>query len=53
MTKAISSLWAGEEPKAILDRMAQQFDAITEKVGIESQKAVYKVWAAKPRAYPQ
>ncbi|MCK1713681.1 hypothetical protein [Bradyrhizobium sp. 143] len=48
-----SSLWAGEDPKAILDRLAQQFDAITEKVGIDNQKAVYKVWAAKPGAYPQ
>lgn len=53
MTKAISSLWAGGDPKAILDRMAQQFDAITEKVGIDNQKSVYKVWAAKPGAYPQ
>jgi multiple sugar transport system substrate-binding protein len=33
--------------------MAQQFDAITEKVGVDNQKAVYKVWAAKPGAYPQ
>ena len=53
MTKAISSLWAGEDQKAILDRLAQQFDAITEKVGVDNQKAVYKVWAAKPGAYPK
>jgi multiple sugar transport system substrate-binding protein len=53
MTKAISSLWAGEDPKTVSDRMAQQFDAITQKVGVENQKAVYKVWASKPGAYPQ
>jgi multiple sugar transport system substrate-binding protein len=53
MMKAISSLWAGEDAKAVSDRMAQQFDAITEKVGVDNQKAVYKVWAAKPGAYPQ
>lgn len=52
MSKAISSLWAGEDPKAILDRMAGQFDAITEKVGVDKQKEVYAAWAAKPGAYP-
>ena len=53
MTKAISSLWTGEDPKAIVDRMASQFDAITEKVGVDKQKEVYKAWAAKPGAYPK
>ena len=52
MSKAISSLWAGEDPKAILDGMAGQFDAITVKVGVEKQKEVYAAWAAKPGAYP-
>jgi multiple sugar transport system substrate-binding protein len=52
MTKAISSLWTGEDPQAILDRMAGEFDAITERVGVDKQKEVYKVWAAKPGAYP-
>lgn len=53
MSQAISSLWAGEEPQAALDKMAAGFDAITERVGMEKQKAVYDVWAAKPGAYPQ
>ena len=53
MTKSISSLWTGEDPKAILDRMASQFDAITEKVGVDKQKEVYKAWASKPGAYPK
>jgi len=53
MTKAISSLWTGEDPKAILDRIASQFDAITEKVGVDKQKEVYKAWASKPGAYPK
>jgi multiple sugar transport system substrate-binding protein len=52
LSKAISSLWAGEEPKAILDRLAQQWDDITNRVGVDKQKAVYSVWAAKPGAYP-
>jgi multiple sugar transport system substrate-binding protein len=52
MTKAISSLWAGEAPQTVLDTMAAQFDAITEKVGVDKQREVYKAWAAKPGAYP-
>ena len=32
--------------------MAAQFDAITEKVGIDKQREVYAAWAAKPGAYP-
>ena len=52
MSKGISSLWAGEDPQEILDRMAGQFDAITEKVGVDKQKEVYAAWAAKPGAYP-
>ncbi len=52
MTKAISSLWTGEDPQAILDRMAEQFDAITGKVGLDKQKDTYTAWASKPGAYP-
>ena len=52
MTKGISSLWAGTDPKTVADTMAAQFDAITEKVGADKQKKIYNVWAAKPGAYP-
>ena len=52
MTKGISSLWAGTDPKTVADTMAAQFDAITEKVGADKQKKIYSVWAAKPGAYP-
>ena len=45
-------LWAGEDPKAILDEAAAQWDAITEQIGVDKQKAVYEAWAAKPGAYP-
>lgn len=52
MMRSISSLWAGEDPKTVADNMAAQFDAITEKVGVDKQKEVYEAWAAKPGAYP-
>jgi multiple sugar transport system substrate-binding protein len=46
-------LWAGEEPKTILDAAAADWDAITDKIGVDKQKAVYQAWAAKSGAYPK
>ena len=48
-----SRLWAGEDPKAILDDMAKQWDEHTQRVGVEKQRAVYTAWEAKPGAYPK
>ncbi len=48
-----SRLWAGEDPKAILDDMAKQWDEITQRVGVEKQRAHYAAWEAKPGAYPK
>ncbi|MFV2063646.1 MAG: sugar ABC transporter substrate-binding protein [Chloroflexota bacterium] len=50
--QALSRLWAGEDPKAILDDLAAQWDELTERVGLEKQKSVYADWASKPNAYP-
>ena len=52
LRQAISKLWGGEDPKAILDTAAAEWDAITEKIGVDKQKAVYAGWAAKSGAYP-
>ena len=41
LRQAISKLWAGDDPKAILDEGGQQWDAITEQIGVDKQKAVY------------
>lgn len=48
-----SRLWAGEDPKGILDDLARQWDAITQRVGVEKQRTVYAAWKAKPGAYPK
>ncbi len=53
LRQAISKLWAGDDPKVILDTAAGEWDAITEKIGVDKQKAVYQGWAAKSGAYPQ
>ena len=53
LRQSISKLWGGDDPKAILDQAASDWDAITDKIGVDKQKAVYQTWAAKSGAYPQ
>ena len=53
LRQGISRLWAGEDPKQILDDVAKQWDEITQRVGVAKQKAVYDAWAAKSGAYPK
>lgn len=52
LRQAISRLWAGEDPKQILDDTAAQWDQLTERIGTDKQKRVYADWASKPNAYP-
>jgi multiple sugar transport system substrate-binding protein len=52
LRQGISRLWAGEDPKTILDDVAAQWDAVTEQVGVDAQRAAYQDWANKPNAYP-
>jgi multiple sugar transport system substrate-binding protein len=52
LRQGISRLWAGEDPKLILDDMAGQWDALTDRIGMDKQKRVYADWASKPNAYP-
>ncbi|MCB1812605.1 MAG: ABC transporter substrate-binding protein, partial [Candidatus Competibacteraceae bacterium] len=53
LRQGISRLWAGDDPQAILDDVAASWDATTQKIGVDKQKAVYLDWAGKPNAYPQ
>ena len=53
LRQGVSRLWAGDDPKKILDDVAKSWDETTQKIGVEKQKAVYKAWAAKGGAYPK
>jgi multiple sugar transport system substrate-binding protein len=53
LRQGISRLWAGEDPKKILDDVARQWDDVTKRVGADKQRAVYNAWAAKSGAYPK
>ena len=52
LRQMISKLWAGDDAKTIADAAAAEWDAITDKIGVDKQKAVYQAWASKSGAYP-
>ncbi|MGF1612131.1 MAG: hypothetical protein ACFCUQ_22240, partial [Kiloniellales bacterium] len=52
LRQAMSRLWAGEPSQAILDDVAAQWDQLTERIGVDRQRAAYQEWASKPNAYP-
>ncbi len=53
LRQAMTRLWAGEDSKSILDDTAAQWDKLTNRIGLEKQKAAYGAWASKPNAYPK
>jgi multiple sugar transport system substrate-binding protein len=52
LRQGISRLWSGEDPQAILDDVARQWDEVTDRVGADAQREAYAEWASKPNAYP-
>ena len=52
LRQATSRVWAGEPVQAVLDDIAAQWDATTQRVGIDAQREAYLDWSSKPNAYP-
>lgn len=52
LRQGISRLWSGEDPQAILDDIASQWDDITDRIGVDEQRAAYTSWASNAAAYP-
>lgn len=50
--QSISRLWAGDDPQEILDDLADQWNDLTERIGVDKQRRAYVDWANKPNAYP-
>ena len=53
LRQSMTRLWAGEDAKSILDDVAAQWDALTDRIGVDKQRAAYRDWAGKPNAYPK
>lgn len=52
LDRAITSVYAGEDPTEALNKAAEEWNAITERIGVDDQKAAYDEWAQNPSAYP-
>ena len=44
---------SGTSSQEALDQVAEEWDAITDRIGVEAQKKAYLIWANKPNAYPE
>ena len=46
-----TAVWAGEDPKTSLQRAAAEWDATTQKLGVDSQRAAYQQFMKLPGSY--
>jgi multiple sugar transport system substrate-binding protein len=53
LDRATVAAYAGTPAKQALDKAAQEWDAITQRLGVDKQRAAYQEWASKPNAYPR
>ncbi len=45
---AVTASYAGKDPQEALDEAAERWNEITERLGVESQKAAYERWEQNP-----
>lgn len=53
LTRAVVSALAGGNARDALERAAEEWDELTEEIGVDDQREAYTQWAEKPGAYPQ
>lgn len=51
MSRAVLDAISGADPKEALDALATEWDALTDEIGVDRQRAAYDAWRAKPSAY--
>lgn len=52
LTRAIQTALAGGDARSALEEAAEEWDALTDEIGVDDQRAAYEDWASKPGAYP-
>ena len=52
LAAGLQAVMGGADPQEELDGVADKWDALTEKVGVDAQREAYMEWASKPAAYP-
>jgi multiple sugar transport system substrate-binding protein len=55
LDRAVTAAYAGTDPQAALDKAAEEWNAITERIGSDVQKAAYDEWVSSraPNVYPE
>lgn len=51
LDRMCTAVWAGEDPKAALERAAQEWDSVTSKLGVDAQRAAYEQFQKLPGSY--
>jgi multiple sugar transport system substrate-binding protein len=51
LDRMCTDVWAGTDPNEALQKAAAEWDSITERIGVESQKAFYEEFKKLPGAY--
>ena len=46
-----TAVWAGDDPKASLQKCAAEWDATTDKLGVDKQRDAYQQFKKLPGAY--
>ncbi len=46
-----TAAWSGEDPKSVLQRAAGEWDQVTEKLGVDAQRAAYQEFLKLPGCY--
>lgn len=52
LTRALVAALSGQDARSVLDQAADEWDEITDEIGVDEQREAYKFWAEKPGAYP-
>jgi multiple sugar transport system substrate-binding protein len=52
LDRMCTAVWAGEDPKQALVKGAAEWDGITQKIGVDSQRAAYQQFMKVAGSYP-
>jgi len=52
LTRALVAALSGQDARTVLSQAADEWDEITDEIGVDEQREAYKFWSEKPGAYP-
>lgn len=52
LTRAVVAALSGQDARTVLDQAAEEWNRITEEIGVDEQREAYQIWVSRPGAYP-